>query len=206
VSHTCHAMGCELEVPRSMFMCRKHWFMIPKDMRDMVWALYQPGQEEFKAAVTGNYLDHTHECIQYVAAREKLITRPLFVLVCGDREWRDVKAIGKVLRTLLDPFVLVEGEAKGADRIAAAIAERMMMSVERFPALWDQYGRAAGPMRNRVMLARMMSARQMLHPTRVIAFHDDLANSRGTANMVKLAKGKKFRVTVVKHRSRVDTT
>ena len=30
-THTCAALGCGLEVPRNMLMCRRHWFMVPKD-------------------------------------------------------------------------------------------------------------------------------------------------------------------------------
>lgn len=43
--HTCHAMGCDEHVPPAMFMCRRHWFMVPKDMRNEIWRTYRPGQE-----------------------------------------------------------------------------------------------------------------------------------------------------------------
>ncbi len=28
-----------------MFMCRPHWFLVPKPMRDRIWATYRAGQE-----------------------------------------------------------------------------------------------------------------------------------------------------------------
>jgi hypothetical protein len=28
-----------------MWGCRKHWFMLPKAIRDRIWATYEPGQE-----------------------------------------------------------------------------------------------------------------------------------------------------------------
>jgi hypothetical protein len=28
-----------------MLMCRKHWFKVPQQLRDQVWATYRPGQE-----------------------------------------------------------------------------------------------------------------------------------------------------------------
>lgn len=31
-----------------MFMCRRHWYMLPKPMRDAIWAAYVPGQEQRK--------------------------------------------------------------------------------------------------------------------------------------------------------------
>lgn len=46
--HHCHATGCKANVPPSMWGCRKHWFMVPKAIRDRVWATYRPGQENDK--------------------------------------------------------------------------------------------------------------------------------------------------------------
>lgn len=48
MSHRCHANGCEKEVPPKMLCCRRHWFMIPKPLRDRVWATYRSGQEVTK--------------------------------------------------------------------------------------------------------------------------------------------------------------
>lgn len=43
--HTCHWPGCDQQVPPAMWGCRKHWFTLPKPIRDRIWATYQPGQE-----------------------------------------------------------------------------------------------------------------------------------------------------------------
>jgi hypothetical protein len=43
--HTCHATSCPVEVPPKMLMCKKHWGMVPKPIRNQVWATYQFGQE-----------------------------------------------------------------------------------------------------------------------------------------------------------------
>lgn len=45
MSHTCHWPGCKREVPPKMWGCRPHWFKLPKDLRDLIWATYRPGQE-----------------------------------------------------------------------------------------------------------------------------------------------------------------
>lgn len=29
-------------------MCRRHWFMVPRELRAAVWATYQPGQETLR--------------------------------------------------------------------------------------------------------------------------------------------------------------
>ncbi len=43
--HHCHWPGCETQVPPAMWGCKRHWFMLPKRLRDRVWAAYVPGQE-----------------------------------------------------------------------------------------------------------------------------------------------------------------
>ena len=66
-AHTCHAQGCEVPVPRRMFMCKPHWYALPKAMRDAVWAEYTPGQERNFELVTQDYLRVTREAINLVA-------------------------------------------------------------------------------------------------------------------------------------------
>lgn len=52
-----------------MFMCKPHWCVLPKAMRDLVWELYRPGQETQKNP-SPEYLLHTRACINYVAEKE----------------------------------------------------------------------------------------------------------------------------------------
>jgi hypothetical protein len=67
--HECHAAGCSVAVPPKMFMCRKHWYMLTKELRDSVWATYRPGQEvDKKPSIT--YLLTTAWCICFVADKE----------------------------------------------------------------------------------------------------------------------------------------
>jgi hypothetical protein len=67
--HTCHADGCDLHVPPAMFMCRRHWFMLPKAMRDAVWAEYVPGQEN-RMDPTDSYLDVATSAVRWIALQE----------------------------------------------------------------------------------------------------------------------------------------
>jgi hypothetical protein len=107
------------------------------------------------------------------------------ILVCGDRNWADRKFIAEVLEDMKDNFstwqVLIEGEAPGADSIAAKWARRNGITVFAFPADWDLYGRAAGPIRNKQMLDEGK-------PDMVIAFHDNIEESRGTRNMLTILR------------------
>lgn len=43
--HHCHWPGCAAQVPPAMWGCRKHWFMLPSNLRSAIWKHYRPGQE-----------------------------------------------------------------------------------------------------------------------------------------------------------------
>lgn len=45
MAHHCHAMGCEAKVAPKLHMCRKHWYMVPLEVRSLIWKHYRPGQE-----------------------------------------------------------------------------------------------------------------------------------------------------------------
>ena len=111
-------------------------------------------------------------------------------LVVGDRDWDDEATIRRELRRLPRRGVVVHGDARGAERIADAVAHELGLRVEMYPATWRMQGRAAGPIRNRMMLARG-------NPDLVLAFHDNLAKSRGTKNMLALAQRARVKVRVV---------
>lgn len=55
MKHICHWPTCESSVPPKMWGCRKHWFMLPKAIRDAIWLTYKPGQEITKTP-SENYL------------------------------------------------------------------------------------------------------------------------------------------------------
>ncbi len=87
-------------------------------------------------------------------------------LVTGSRDWTDGVAIAvELARTR--PALVIEGGARGADRLAAAAARRLGLAVLELCADWQHHGRQAGVLRN----VRMLHEGR---PTRVVAFHDDL--------------------------------
>lgn len=100
------------------------------------------------------------------------------VLVTGDREWKDEAAIERAFDRF-QPTVLIEGECRGLDLMARAVAERRGIPVIAVPALWDKHGRGAGPIRNGEMLD--------LKPDVVLAFHNNFKSSKGTKNCVDQA-------------------
>ncbi|VTU38488.1 hypothetical protein H4CHR_04438 [Variovorax sp. PBS-H4] len=58
-AHTCHWPGCPAPVPPAMWGCRKHWFTLPKALRDDIWRTYVPGQEKTKTPSPA-YLEAAH--------------------------------------------------------------------------------------------------------------------------------------------------
>lgn len=123
------------------------------------------------------------------------------VIVSGDRRWYEPEPIYQALEDLLvewqGDLELIEGCAHGADELAGfhepgkhmghdfpgGWAWRRGLPETRYshcPADWRHLGNAAGPVRNRSMLAR--------NPDLVLAFHHNLAESRGTADMVRIAR------------------
>ena len=110
--------------------------------------------------------------------------------MCGSRDWEDVDYIYKTLTRVLRPTdVVIHGAAEGADCIAGMVADIIGCEVIRVPAEWDEYGKAAGPIRNDKMLK--------LKPDVVYAYHPFLPNSKGTADMVKKAEKKGLPVHVM---------
>lgn len=39
--HQCPSPVCEHDVPSHKFACHTHWFSLPKEMRDEIWAAYR---------------------------------------------------------------------------------------------------------------------------------------------------------------------
>lgn len=112
------------------------------------------------------------------------------MLITGDRNWTNRAAIKRVLQQAKSAGydTLIEGEARGADSIAKEEATRLGYIVRGFPANWAEYHRAAGYIRNQQMLDEGQ-------PDTVVYFHKNLAESKGTADMVRRAR--KAGITVI---------
>jgi YspA, cpYpsA-related SLOG family len=116
------------------------------------------------------------------------------VLICGDRNWNDYGTILRELSKVQQSSkveVVIEGEANGADSFGRAAATVLGIPVLAFPADWRKHGRAAGPIRNRQMLNEG-------NPTLVLAFHNFIENSKGTKDMVNVARNAGVPVRIIK--------
>jgi len=63
--HHCHWPGCPEQVPPAKWGCKKHWFMLPKVLRDKIWEMYEPGQEITLTPSSG-YLEVAHEVQKWI--------------------------------------------------------------------------------------------------------------------------------------------
>jgi len=106
-------------------------------------------------------------------------------LVCGSRNGHRCathRALDKARETLGAPTLVIHGGCAGVDLIADEWARQAGIHTARVDALWKQNGKAAGPMRNRAMLA--------LRPDVVVA----LPGGSGTRNMASAARSAGVRV------------
>lgn len=102
------------------------------------------------------------------------------VLICGDRHWAGKTEIKVFIEQLPKDTIIIHGRARGADSLAGYYAREEGLEVIEFPAQWQVYGRSAGIIRNQQMLDEGK-------PDLVVYFHNNLANSRGTKDMVERA-------------------
>jgi len=106
------------------------------------------------------------------------------VLFCGDRHWQNYNSILDIVKRLKVKYgdiIIIEGECDGADKLAKKAAVECDIPCRSYPADWDKYGNAAGPIRNQQML-------DSEHPEMVIAFHSNIEYGKGTKDMVNRAQ------------------
>lgn len=114
----------------------------------------------------------------------------LRVVVTGGRDYADVAFVFSQLdlihaRTPIE--ALATGGATGADSMALSWANDRQVPLHTFKPDWAEYGRSAGPRRNREMLDEFK-------PDLVLAF----PGGRGTEDCVSAAKRRKIHVMLVK--------
>lgn len=108
------------------------------------------------------------------------------VLITGARAWENPKPINQLIRTLIkrygspSAFMVIHGGAPGVDTLADKACEELGVHTAIVRARWRRYIRAAGPMRNGVMLH--------LEPDVCIAVHWAIQDSSGTKNMMYKAE------------------
>lgn len=101
----------------------------------------------------------------------------MILLVCGGRDFNNYDLLNNVLSQLENDIqIIINGGARGADRMADNWAKSRGIHSATVSALWDYYNKAAGPKRNSAML--------LLKPTHCVAF----PGGRGTGDMINQCK------------------
>jgi hypothetical protein len=111
------------------------------------------------------------------------------VLVCGDRHYTDYSTIFEYLRSFSD-ITVISGGCRGADTLVVMVAKELGFTYRVYSANWAKYGKRAGIIRNQLMI-------DMEKPVLVIAFHDNIDASKGTADMLKRARYSGIRSIIV---------
>lgn len=119
------------------------------------------------------------------------------VIIAGTRNYDDYDSLKAYadykLSRIEDDIEIVSGGARGADALGERYAKEKGYSIKRFPAEWKKYGRSAGPRRNEAM-AKYADA--------LLSYWD--GKSKGTKNMIELAKANGLKVGVYQYRTSTD--
>ena len=108
--------------------------------------------------------------------------------IVGSRDFNDYELMKEYIQSkfnLSELDAIVSGGAKVADSLAAKFAQDHDIGLIVKKAEWDKYGRAAGPMRNKLIIQEADA---------VVAFPS--AQSKGTLNSINLARklGKRIEI------------
>jgi hypothetical protein len=108
------------------------------------------------------------------------------VIIAGGRSYQNYdKLLTAIQNAQFEITTVVSGGAPGVDAMGEQYAESMNLPLNVYNADWEQYGRAAGPIRNRKMAENADA---------LIALWD--GKSPGTKNMIETATKKGLLVYV----------
>ena len=115
------------------------------------------------------------------------------VVIAGSRTYENYaeakRYIDKILQQIGSEktFIFLSGGCRGADMLGERYANEMGYAIERYPAQWDKYGKAAGLKRNKTMAEKCDCA---------ICFWD--GKSKGTKAMIAYAQKAGKNVNIIK--------
>ena len=123
----------------------------------------------------------------------------LAILVTGSRKWKHYDIVETAIHVELedqegDQVVLIHGGANGADDAADEACGHLNLCALPFPAQWQKHGKAAGPIRNDVMVDVLQGFRACGYRCVVLAFPCE--DSVGTHHCIAAARRYGFDVKV----------
>lgn len=116
------------------------------------------------------------------------------ILIAGCRDFNNYKIAKRYINRCLSEIkkqydlIIVSGGAKGADMLGERFANEKKLKIERYLPDWQKYGKAAGPKRNKEMVAVS---------DYIICFWDK--KSQGTASTIRYGRllDKPIRVKII---------
>lgn len=119
------------------------------------------------------------------------------LIIAGGRDFSDYDLLADETSGFIvenvgfnEEVIIVSGLAKGADTLGCQLAQECNYPIEGYAAEWGKFGRAAGPIRNKLMAK---------NATHLIAFWD--GESRGTMHMIDYAHELGLTIKVVNYDS-----
>jgi hypothetical protein len=115
------------------------------------------------------------------------------LIIAGGRDFDNYPLLlieaSKFIEEVNPPSVeIISGLARGADSLGCDFAAEMNYPLRGFAAEWGKFGKAAGPIRNKLMAK---------NATHLLAFWD--GQSRGTMHMIDYATNMGLKVKVVEY-------
>lgn len=110
------------------------------------------------------------------------------VVICGSRHLKSYRAIQDAIQSaglIGNISTVISGGCRGADSLGEAWAKANGVPVQIITAKWAENGKAAGPIRNRLMA---------FHANAVVAIRIQGIESKGTDDMVRQAVARKLPV------------
>ena len=119
------------------------------------------------------------------------------IIICGGRHFSDQERLETVMSSLMEEndlssedIEIVSGHCAGADILGELWAKNHSSKCTVFPAEWNKYGRAAGPIRNTKMIEYAEGAKIPI----VVAFVNE--RTKGTWDTVHKAQKKNIMVVL----------
>jgi hypothetical protein len=109
------------------------------------------------------------------------------VIIAGSRSIKDINIVRQAYKdSKFNASCIISGKASGVDKLGEILAKELNLPIEEYPADWDNYGKAAGMIRNKLMASKADALIAICHN-----------NSPGTTNMIKIMKDLNKEVYVV---------
>ena len=111
------------------------------------------------------------------------------VIIAGPRDLGiGIWEVGEAIRNSgFAPSVIMSGDAQGVDAAADMYASELEYTYEKYPALWNKHGKAAGPIRNQEMAE---------YADALIVIKRPGPTTRGTASMIREAEKRNLPIHV----------